>query len=351
VSADGRVRDTGHSDGLWQVLAAAGWLGIPFADEHGGSGATVFELGIAFREAGRALVPTTFASTIFAALLIERLARADQAGEWLPRIVAGSALGTVAVAEPNVHYREDALTTVAELVSNTWQLNGEKAYVPNARLADVMPVAARISGTNGGGSVAFFLVPPDAPGVQLLDHATFAGHPQSRVRLTGVKLPSESLLGGRDQIAASLNGFQQVRDVATALQCMEMLGGAEKVLDLTCLYVQQREQFGRPIGTFQAVQHVIADLSSRLQGGKVAALRALWLVSRGRQASREVSIAKAWLSRAYVDATVWAHQLYGGVGYVRETALYRWSERARVLDAENGTPEYHLDRVARLILA
>jgi alkylation response protein AidB-like acyl-CoA dehydrogenase len=343
--------DGGHSDDLWQRLAAAGWLGVPFAEDLGGSGATVFELGLAYREAGRGLLPTTLASTMFAGLLINRLGRPDQLRHWLPRIADGDVVATVAFAEPHTHYRAESLTTTAELASDGWRLQGEKAFVPNGAQADVTVVAGRMTTAGSHGNIGFFLVRRENPGLELVEHATYQGHPQHVMRLAGARLEESALLGDLTGLPVSLKGYDEVIEAVTALQCMEMLGGAERVLELTCEHIAQREQFGRPIGTFQAVQHLVADLSSRVHGGRLAAFRALGLVADGRPAQREVSIAKAWLSRAYVDTTVWAHQLHGGIGYVRETGLYRWSEHAKALEAQHGTPEHHVDRIAGAALA
>jgi 3-oxocholest-4-en-26-oyl-CoA dehydrogenase beta subunit len=337
---------SGHSDILWRHLASAGWLGVPFAEDLGGGGASVFELGLAYRESGRALVPTTLASTMFAGLLIQRLGRSDQLREWLPRITHGDAVATVAFAEPGAHYLAEWLTTDARLETDGWHLNGEKAFVPNGRRADVTVVAGKVAASGSAVTIGLFLVPRDTPGLELVDHATFQGHPEHVMRLTDARLADGALLGDVETVAATLAGYEEVNDTVTALQCMEILGGAEKVLEDTCEHVRQREQFGRPLGTFQAVQHIVADLESRIHGGRIAAFRALRSVADGRPAQWEVSIAKAWLSRAYVDITVWAHQLHGGIGYVREMGLYRWSEHAKALEALHGTPEYHLARIA-----
>lgn len=335
----------GHSDELWKELAEAGWLGSWISEQYGGVGATLVETGIAFREAGRALVPTTLASTVHAALLIDALGTDAQKDAWLPRIAAGEVVATVAFAEPQAELSACHLQAVATPIPSGWSLNGVKTYVQNAARADLMVVASAVADRGRRGPLGYFLVTPN-DGARLEKHSTFARDSQATVRLGGMQLERDALLGELRRVGETASVSDSVLDTACALQCMEMLGGGEKVLEMTCEHVLQREQFGRQIGTFQAVQHIVANIGSLLQGGRVAALRALWLVSVGRPATREVSIAKAWLNKTYVEATVWAHQLHGGMGYVREMDLHLWSERAMALELRNGNTDFHLRRIA-----
>jgi alkylation response protein AidB-like acyl-CoA dehydrogenase len=137
----------------------------------------------------------------------------------------------------------------------------------------------------------------------------------------------------------SASDLTWVADAVLALQCMEMVGGATAVLDATVEYVKVREQFNRPIASFQAAQHHVANLRIALEGARLTAHKAVWSVGQGDTATREVAIAKMQCSESYKWTTLTAHQLYGGMGYVRETDLHLWSERAKVTEVQYGTAD------------
>lgn len=339
----------GHSESLWKALADNGWLGLPFAETLGGSGAGMVELGTVYRELGRAIVPTTFASTMFAALLIERIGTPEQVAHWIPRIAAGDVIATVAFSERDVERDPRCLRTTARRHPGGWLLAGTKAFVPNAARADLVVVAAQTA-DGAASELGFFLLTPPVDGLQIELQGTFSHDAQHVVRMDAVALDESALLGASGRLSLTVELHDEVRDAVTALQCMEMLGGAERVLELTCDYVRGRHQFGRAIGTFQAVQHHVANVGAAVAGGRLAALKALWLVGEGRPARRSVSIAKAWLNRAFVDASVLSHQLHGGMGYVLESDLHLWSQRAKSLEIQGGTSDVHLARVADILL-
>jgi len=166
-----------------------------------------------------------------------------------------------------------------------------------------------------------------------------------KLTLDGFRVPQESLLGGNQGLGTTRALFEDMREVATALQCMEVSGGICSVLDRTIEYAKERRVLGRPIGANQAVQHMLANLWIRLNGVRVASLKALWMKSQGRHARREIAIAKIASDQLYVDATITAHQLWGAMGYARETGIYLWSERARVTQVLFGTRRFHGQRL------
>ena len=186
-----------------------------------------------------------------------------------------------------------------------------------------------------------------ADGVAVAPQATFAHDRQARVVLDGVRVGADAVLGGPaapGTATAAALGDARARWVA--LQCAEMVGGAQKVLELTSAYVTGRIQFGRPIGSFQAVQHHVADMAIRADGAGLATHQALWLLAHGRPAAKAVAVAKAWTGEAYKAITVMAHQLHGGMGYVREHDLHLWSEHAKSTELTLGGRDHHLFGVA-----
>jgi alkylation response protein AidB-like acyl-CoA dehydrogenase len=231
-----------------------------------------------------------------------------------------------------------------------WLLEGVKSFVSNLHIADTLTVLARVEADDGLTGFGFFVVRPKVdPGLRLEPLSTFAADRQSEVTFDQTPCRAESFLGGVSRPDETIARFEHVVDMATALQCMEMVGGAEHVIDITADYVRERRQFNRPIGSFQAVQHHLANAASDIEGANLASLEAVWRLSEGLPARREVSFAKAWTGRAYKDATLIAHQLFGGIGYARDSDLHFWSGRAKATEIGFGTPDDHLERVSALM--
>jgi len=340
---------TGHSDDLWSKLAEGGWLGMALPEEYGGSGSSLFDLGLFYEEAGRVLLPTPFFSTIQTALLIEKLGTEEQKAEYLGKIAEGGMVGTVAFTELDVLHDPRYLHTTAKRdKGGAWIITGQKAFVQNASVANPFIVIARTA-TGGVDGVTAFLVPADADGVSVDYHKTFAKDNQGLVTFNDVKLDDTAVLGGDAGLDNAWPAYASMLEAATALQAMEMAGGAQKVLETTVNYVKDRVQFGVPIGSFQAVQHFAADMATQIDGAKLTAMQALWLISEGYPATREVSIAKSAANEAYVFVTTQAHQLHGGMGYVREVDLHLWSQRAKATELSLGNTDYHLERLATSI--
>ena len=340
----------GHSAELWSSLADGGWIGLALPEDCGGTGGTLVDLGLLFREAGRVLLPTTFASTVFAAQLIFHLGRAEQRAEHLPPIVGGERIGTVAYVEPSVLHDWRKLKTVARpRPDGAWELSGTKLFVANAARADFLVVLALIRADGFQETLAAFTVDPaSADGLVVEPMRTFGGDRQAVVRLDRVVVPPTAHLDGKGLTETSSH-VEHVLDVMTALQCMEMSGGAERVVELTAAYVSGRIQFGRPIGSFQAVQHHVADMGMLVEGALLLSTKAVACLAAGRAAQREVSHAKAWISRAYPEITMRAHQVWGGMGYVTETDLHLYSNRAKATEVSFGTTSHHLRRAAGAI--
>jgi 3-oxocholest-4-en-26-oyl-CoA dehydrogenase beta subunit len=348
---------SGHSSRLHKLLADAGWLEMATALDETEETGTLFDLGIAVREAGRTLVPTTLYSCVFAGLLLRRCTRSPRAAELSRRVGRGTCLATTGYLESDDPVPEPAYGygTVAMERNGRWILNGVKDYVLNAATANELLVAAKIikapAASAGDPAFGLFLVHPHVDGVRQTPHQTFGHGSQSIVTFADVELDAAALLKGPCSPGEWSHFFGSTVDEATALLCMEMLGGTERVLEDTVAYVKQRIAFGRPIGTFQAVQHMLANVRISASAARGASLNALWAVTSRDDARREVSVAKSWLSRAYKDTTLVAHQLYGGAGYIREADLHLWSQRAKATEPLFGGQAYHLRRLASLDLA
>jgi alkylation response protein AidB-like acyl-CoA dehydrogenase len=336
----------GHSPELWSQLVATGWLGLPFAPELGGAGGNLVDLGLVYRAAGEHLVPASLYSSIFALLLIEKLGTPDQTQTLMPAIIGGERMATVAYSEPKSANTLRYMSTVAERTGSGWTLSGIKSFVPYLDLADVVLVLARTRSNRDREGWGVFRIEAAAVTGGMRRLSTFGGEALFELTLDHVTVAADALLGGETATMTTESRFADVVESATALQCMEMVGGTKAVIDRTVAYVSERNQGGRVLGAYQAVQHILANVSTQLHGARIATLKALDFKAKGRAAPREVSIAKVAAGTAYSNGTVAAHQVWGAMGYARETGLYLWAERAKVTDVWFGSRPAHLRALA-----
>jgi alkylation response protein AidB-like acyl-CoA dehydrogenase len=323
---------------LWESLANVGAFGLTIDPEFGGSGAGLYELGLLFGEAGRVLCPTVVYSTLIFGVAAQRLADEDQAKRLLPALARGELKATTAMWNPaDAGDTRPAFT--AERTEAGWKLRGEQLFVPNARLADMVLVTARTAASGEPGRVLGFFAEPGAPGWSAEPLRTMAGDKQARLVLEDHFVADAQAITGPDGAGITAADLGWISSAAVSLQCMEMVGGATAVLERTVDYLKVREQFGRPLASFQAAQHLIADMRMAIDGARLTANQAVWWLGRGQPAPRAVAIAKMQCSEAYKWATLNGHQLHGGMGFVRETDLHLWSERAKATEIQGGTAD------------
>jgi alkylation response protein AidB-like acyl-CoA dehydrogenase len=282
-------------DAQWKALADAGVLGLPVDG-------SLTDVGLFCAEAGRALCPRVVASTLYAALAIGWL---EVGSEWLPRLTSGEARGTYALFDP----RDAAVGR---------RVSGVAEFVPDADQADVI-----VASTDAG----VVAVDTTAPGVAIEPVAAMGGFPAFTVRFDEVAIDEPKPVDPRQ--------LRRVANAVVALDCMDLVGIGAAVLYRTVEYTKMREQFGRPIASFQAAQHIVADMHIALSAARLAAHSAVFQLGQGRTATRETAIARMRAAEVK-KITLDAHQLHGGMGYVVDTGLYKYSERARILSTIGG---------------
>ncbi len=324
---------------LWARLAEAGWPGYAIPVDAGGLGADLVDLALLFEECGRAVVPGLLRSTTAVGLLLAAGGSPAQQAEHLRALARGALTATLAVAEPDVLHDLTRLGTVLSAAGDGYRLRGEKRFVVAGVEADLLTVAA--AAPRGG--LALALVPRTAPGVDVEPLPSWTGEALANVRFTDTPVSTEALVGEPRDAEALLAGAL-VRE--TALLAAELLGGLARTVELTVGYVKERVQFGRPIGSFQAVQHMCADLATWLEASRALVYQAVWRLAQGLPAAREVAIAKAWTARRFKDATLTAHQLHGGMGFVTEYPLHLFSNRAKAGEALCGTHAVQMEHIA-----
>ncbi|MFI5057300.1 MAG: acyl-CoA dehydrogenase family protein [Candidatus Acidiferrales bacterium] len=322
--------DTAHDPALWSKLAEQGYTGIIFPEEYGGVGLGKVELILLMEEAGRALLPGPFFSTVaLAGAVLDAIATADQKKKYLAPICQGKALSTVAVLESSASWdlSEVRMSAPNELLS------GEKLFVPDAGVAGTIIVVAR----NG-----VFIVDTKAPGVVI--------SPMSGMDLTR-KLYSVRFHNTPAEMLGESSALSRALDVATAALAAEMVGGMQRTLDITVEYAKTRKQFGKPIGTFQAVQHQCADMYLETESARSAAYYAAWALEENvPDAATAVSIAKMYASDASRTVGNRGIQIHGGMGFTWENDLHLYYRRAKASETAFGDATFHRERIARLVI-
>jgi len=301
------------------------------------------DLAVLYEECGRVVIPTSFYSTITGVLAILQSGDEPRKQDSLSRIADGSLRMTLAVSEPQAIHDPAFLQTAAVFERGQYTLSGTKLFVPDALASDELFVAARISPTSRLEGVTLFLVEKDTPGLQITALQTFGGEKQYEIRLDSVRVKPESILGTPGD---GWTVVEETLDRATALQCAEMVGGVERVMEMTVQYMNDRYQFDRPIGSFQAVQHACADMSIEVDAARELTYQAVALIDQGLPAKMEISMAKAWTGETYKGVTLTAHHLFGGIGFSREHDLYLYSSRAKATELSLGPGDHHLGVVA-----
>ena len=332
--------ELGYTDELWRQVVSLGWTGLVFPEQYGGTGGDFIDLAVLLEEMGRSLLPAPFFSTVLLGGLTVLDAGTDaQKQDIIPGICDGRLRLTLALTEDSATLEPWGVTLTATQDGQDYRLNGTKLFVPDAHVADTMLVVARTSaGADPSEGITLFLVPGNSPGVSVSQLKTVACDRQCEVTLNDVRVPAGSVLG---EVGAGWPIVQRTLQRAIAGKCLEMLGGADAVLDMTVEYVKQRTQFGRPVGSFQAVQHHCSNMATDVEGSRHIAYQAAWRISEGLPAQREVAMAKAWVSGAYQRVCSTAHQCHGAIGFTKEHNLQLYTRRAKVQELSYGDVNYH----------
>jgi alkylation response protein AidB-like acyl-CoA dehydrogenase len=332
---------------FWGRLAELGWTGLGIPEEYGGVG-TFLDLVVVLEEAGRALLPGPFFSTMGLAVptLLEAAGDA-QKKEVLPAIAAGDARATVALTEPSGRWDAEGVTLAARPSGDGWRLEGVKLFVPDAAVADHTIVVARTR-SEGENGVTLFLVSGRPSGMTVSPLKTMdMTRRWYEVRFDGVELPASAVVGAVDQGWAPL---RRALDWAAAGLCAEMVGGAQHVLDTSVEYAKTRQQFGKPIGIYQAVSHKLADMLLETESARSATYYAAWAVDADApDRTLAASMAKAYTSDAYRRAAGNGIQVHGGIGFTWEHDMHLYFKRAKASEVTLGDATYHRELVAQAL--
>jgi hypothetical protein len=338
---------TGFSRELWKSFADMGFVGLLVPENFGGSGLGCVEAGVVMEEIGRTLMPSPFLSTaVLAASALSRAGSAAQKAEHLPKISAGELLAALAIDEGAKH-RPLQTRMQAVRSGNGFRLQGDKAFVVDGHVADLLIVAARTAGSPGErDGLTLFLVDPKTRGVSTERTVMVDSHNAARIEFDNVDVTADHVLGEVDQGYGLLEGVLNIGRGAVA---SEMVGLSEEVFGRTVTYLKERKQFGKAIGEFQALQHRAAQLYIDIEITRAAVLKALQTLDGDfANAASAVAVAKARAGATAARAVQEGVQMHGGMGMTDQFDIGFFMKRARVCEELFGDANFHADQLARL---
>ena len=342
--------ERGYDAAVWDRIGRElGWTAILIPEEYGGLGLTYVELIALMEEMGASLLCAPFFSTICLAtnaLLLGGTPEVQQ--QYLPDIAAGTSTATLAATEATGRWDAAGIETIAQPAADGYRLHGTKTFVVDGHTADLLVVAARHEGTRDSDGVSLFAVPATSPGVTRRALPTMdQTRKQAEITLRDVRVPAAARLGAEGRGWEILDRTQALAAIALSA---EQVGGAQRCLDLSVEYAKQRVQFGRVIGSFQAIKHKCADMMLRVESARSASYYAGWAASVGdAELPVLASLAKAYCSDAYFHCAAESIQIHGGVGFTWEYDVHLYFKRAKSSEVFLGDATYHRERVARQI--
>jgi alkylation response protein AidB-like acyl-CoA dehydrogenase len=336
--------ETGFDGEVWKGLAELGWTSVLLPEEHGGLALSFLDLALLLEESGRALLPAPLVETAVMLPIALEGASPAQRQRWLPGIARGEVVATVALAGREGFPLPAGIAVRARRDGPDFVLDGEALLLPFGRAAQVVLTAARLGGGEAD-AAALFLVEPGDRGVSW--QPLVGLDPTLRtdaLRLEGVRLPADRLIGAPGPSRSALDRALAAGAAALALQAV---GGAGRALEMAVEYAKVRQQFGRPIGSFQAIKHKCADMLVAYETARSGAYYAAWAVGAGApDAGVAAAMAKATSTEMFRFVAAEAVQVHGGIGFTWEHDLHFYLKRAKYLEFALGTPAQHRETVA-----
>ncbi len=334
--------EKGYSPDLWKKMSEQGWQGLLIPDQYGGAGFGYLDLIILIEEFGRALVPGPFISTVVGGTLpLLEGGSEDQKKQYLPQIASGNAIWALAYTEPSARFDTEGVSLEVKDDGGDVVLNGTKLFVRDANVADFMTVVGRRPGTKGEDGIELVIVDAKASGISQTQLKTIAADKQAEVKFENVRVPKGNVIAGGSAL------LKKVQRKATVIECAYLVGLAQMDFEISVQYAKDRIQFGRPIGSFQAIQHKAADMVTDVDGARFIMYRAAWSVDQDEaDADMNVHMAKAWCSEATRRVVAHGQQIHGGIGFTKDYKVQLYFRRQKASELAWGDADYHRELVA-----
>jgi alkylation response protein AidB-like acyl-CoA dehydrogenase len=342
-------REKAYPHELFDAWIEAGLLGLPYPEELGGSGGSVLDLALVSEEIGKtsADLVMAYAGGLFCGMTVARKGSDEQKQKWIPAQIDGRIKFSIGISEPDAGSDVGAIRTVARKDGGDWVLNGHKVWQSGAGAKDnVICLYARTDmDAHYRQGMSLFLVDNNRPGVSMkkLDMLGRYCMGTYEVTLDNVRVPEDQLIGGVNKgWDCLLSGLQTERITVAACD----VGSAQGAVDLALAYAKERKQFGRPIGNFQSIAHMLADMQTEVEAARSLMYRAAWMVDAGKNAMNEINMAKLFASEVYVRVANLGMQIYGGNGYSMEYPMQRHYRDSRIATVVAGTSQIMRNMIA-----
>ena len=337
--------EAGYDPKLWAQMAELGWLGWLFPEAYGGFDGEFTDLIIIQEEIGRAVYPSPFFSTVVqCGLAILEGGSEEQKTELLGQIAEGGLILALAQYEPEGSYLAGGIQMPAKLEGEAYVLDGTKMFVMDANVADKLLVPARA----GDQGPTLFLVDAKDPGLTITKMPTIGKDNNCEVLFQGVKVPRGDVVG---PVGGGWEILEKMTVKASVAKAAEMVGASKACIDMTAAYAKEREQYGRPIGGFQAIQHYMANMLLAYDSANAFLHKVASMVDEGADVSTEASVIKACANENFKFVSERAVQIHGGIGTTREGDVGLYYRKAKAFEYISGDTDYHYEKVAQALLA
>ena len=329
----------GYSPAIWKKIAELGWFGIVFPEEYGGIEGSFFDLVLLIEEMGKFLFPGPFIETVISGLSILEYGNETQKVEYLSRLIEGNLILSPALIKPDIAVSDNSIEEHVSVKGGKYVLNGTKLLVPYGHKADFYLYSAE---TDNGETL--FLINSRTPGITCTVLESIAADRPCEVNFDGVEVSKNEILGQEgqgDEIVGKIGEW------GALAQCAFITGMLEQVLKMSVAYAMEREQFGRQIGSFQAIQHQCADMATDINQVKFLTYEAAWKLSSKLTSGKEISMAKAWASDASRRVCLLGVKIHGGTGVSEEHDMQLYFRRAKAAELAFGDGDFHREVVAQ----
>ena len=344
------VRDLEEGEGdysqeLWQKIAELGWIALNVPEEYDGMGMNFLDLMVLFEEVGYNLFPCPLFSTVMATFPIILGGSERQKRQYLPKIAEGGLRLSLALTESTGTYDASGITVEAVPEGDDYVISGTKLFVENAHRADYLVCAFRTKGKRTPEEgLTLFIIDSKTPGIGTSVLPTIGLDKQCEVNFTNVKIPKTNILGPLDKGWEILKGTLQRAQTG---KCAEMLGGMRAALDMTNAYVKKRMTYGKPVASYQVIQHYLANIWIDQELSRNITYLAAWKIHENLPSALEVSAAKTWVGKAFTRITERCVQMHGAMGLTKEHDIGLYYRNARACDLAYGDGHYQREVIAK----